>query len=248
MDYLYLLPVIFFLIAFLYSMVGFGGGSSYLATLSFFNLTFPELRAIALLCNILVVSNNLISFRKQKLIDFKKALYYTIPSVPLSFIGASLKISERTFFLLLGSTLLVAAFLTFFKENWKPFKERKISNYFYYIIIGSFLGFLSGMVGIGGGIFLAPILFIFNLESAKKIPAICSLFILLNSIAALLGQSLSFEWHIDIKFVSALLAAVLLGGILGSRFSAKKINETYVRKLTSILIAWVSIGILLSHY
>lgn len=237
---------LFFFIAILYSSVGFGGGSSYLAVLALTSLAFTQIRAIALLCNIVVVSGSTIIYAKNKLLNWKKIIPLVITSLPLAFLGGYLKITQTFFYILLGATLLAAAILMwtseYIHEKSKEIKLQKstIKNASY----GGFIGFVSGMVGIGGGIFLAPLLHLTNWDTPKKIAATSSFFILINSISGLFGQYLSPTFSIEPYLTLILMSTTFIGGQIGTRISIKLVSPTKLKKTTAILIAIVSIRIL----
>lgn len=238
--------LLFFMVAICYASVGFGGGSSYLAILTLASIGYIEIRTTALLCNIVVVSGNIVWFVIQKQYHWKKITPLILLSIPMAFVGGYLKISETFFFIFLGFTLLFAAFLMGFskeisiKNNIKatPFK-----NAFY----GGCIGFISGIAGIGGGIFLAPLLHLANWETSKKIAAITSLFILVNSLAGILGQYYNPNFSINWNLTTVLLITVFIGGQIGRRLSNRFFNAMHLKKATAILIAFVSIRILISN-
>ncbi len=245
----YEIVLLFFVIAILYSSVGFGGGSSYLALLTLTSIAFVEIRAIALLCNIVVVTSGTIIYAKNGFYNWKKVIPLVALSTPLAFIGGSLKISQTFFFILLGITLITAAVFMWISKyinkiskeiNWKKSILKDAS-------FGGFIGFISGMVGIGGGIFLAPLLHLTNWDTPKKIAATASFFILVNSIAGLVGQFQNPDFSIEPTIVILLMITVFLGGQIGSRLSAKKVAPLFIKKSTAILIAIVGFRILWKH-
>ncbi|OAD44800.1 sulfite exporter TauE/SafE family protein [Polaribacter atrinae] len=237
--------LLFFTVAILYSSVGFGGGSSYLAILALTGIVFTQIRATALLCNIVVVSGNVFLFYHQKKIDWKKVIPLILLSIPFAFLGGKLKISQHVFFILLGFTLLFAAITMWVSKkiissdekqtNLKPIKNASF---------GGVIGFISGMVGIGGGVFLAPLLHLTNWDTPKKIASTASVFILVNSLAGLLGQYSNPDFIIDWSLTSILLITVFIGGQIGSRMSNNYFSPIQLKKATSILIAFVSLRIL----
>lgn len=237
--------LLFFTVAILYSSVGFGGGSSYLAILALTGIIFTQIRATALLCNIVVVSGNVLLFYQQKKIDLKKIMPLVLMSIPLAFLGGFLKISQQFFFILLGITLLFAAISMWLSKRIISSDEKKEkSSTLKSLSFGGIIGFISGMVGIGGGIFLAPLLHLTNWDTPKKIAATASLFILVNSIAGLLGQYSNPDFIIDWNLTSILLVTVFIGGQIGSRISNKLFTPIQLKKATAILIAFVSLKIL----
>jgi uncharacterized membrane protein YfcA len=237
--------ILFFMIAILYSSVGFGGGSSYLAILALTGIVFTQIRATSLLCNIVVVLGNVYLYHKQKQLDWKKIIPIVLCSVPFAFLGGYLKINQQFFFILLGITLLFAAGTMWVsKKIMISENETDNSKTMKNGIYGGFIGFISGMVGIGGGIFLAPILHLTSWDTPKNIAATASFFILVNSIAGLFGQYSNPEFNIDWSLTSILLITVFIGGQIGSRLSNNYFTPIQLKKTTAVLIAFVSFKIL----
>ena len=243
-----IITLLFFLISFLYSTVGFGGGSSYLAILSLFITDFNTIRTHALLCNIAVVSIGCIIAYRKGFLSFKKAIPYTIFSVPAALLGATFKLSQQTFFVLLGGALVLSSVALFFQVV-KPvlvLEDRK-KVWIRSIPLGTSLGFLSGMVGIGGGIFLSPILNLLNWEETKKIAGIAGFFILVNSIGGLAGLAISGSIPITMPLTICVLVAVIIGGFSGSLISVKLFDALVIRRLTALLILFVGVKLLVEH-
>ena len=236
--------ILFLIIAILYSSVGFGGGSSYLAVLALTGIAFTQIRSTALLCNIVVVSGNVFFYLQQKQYHWKKVIPLVFFSIPLAFIGGYLRIGETFFFILLGITLLFAAITMWLSKKIANSKEINLPKNATY---GGIIGFVSGMVGIGGGIFLAPLLHLTNWDTPKKIAATASFFILVNSISGLIGQYTNPDFVIDWSLTSVLLITVFIGGQIGSRLSNKLFSPIQLKKATAILIAFVSIRILIKY-
>ncbi len=237
--------VFFFIISMIYASVGFGGGSSYLAILALYELPFKEMRIIALVCNIIVVTGGTIAFMRHKQVNWKKIFPLIILSVPMAFIGASLKISAHFFFIVLGISLLIAGVLLWIKttltnESHSPGKS--IKN----IAIGGSIGFLSGMVGIGGGIFLSPLLNLMKWDTPKRIAAAASVFILVNSLAGIIGQ-LAYAPPINGISIILLGLAVLLGGQIGSYLVIARFNLLLIRRITAVLVLIAGIEVLIKH-
>ncbi|MBY0432735.1 MAG: sulfite exporter TauE/SafE family protein [Cyclobacteriaceae bacterium] len=244
----YILIISFFLIAIIYASVGFGGGTSYLALMGVMMIGFEIMRPAALLCNIVVVTNGAYVFYKEGLLDIKKIWPFLVSSVPLAFVGGQWPIREDAFFQLLGWALVAAAISLwaqdYFSANHN--NEQRHQPPVIPFVLGSSIGLLSGLVSIGGGIFLSPILHFMKWDSARRISALASVFILVNSLSGLAGQftrSASFDW----KFIFPLLIAVWVGGQIGSRLGAKKLNPIYIRRITAILILVAGVNILINH-
>ena len=238
-----ILSILFFITAILYSSVGFGGGSTYLALLLIWGVPYTVFPIIAFSCNIIVVSGNCFNYIRSGNFNFKLLIPYLIGSIPLAFIGGSLPIEKKFFEILLFLVLLIAGLLLL--TNFKSYDDKKESYksipYFISIIIGAVLGLVSGIVGIGGGIFLSPILFLLRVARPKHIVTAASLFILINSIFAIIGQlskDLNFS---EIYSFYYLLIAVLIGGQIGNYLNLKIFPTRLLGLITSGLVLFVAI-------
>lgn len=238
----------FFIIALLYASVGFGGGSSYLALLALTALSFTEIRSISLMCNIIVVIGGFYIFARSGHFNWNKIIPLVLFSIPMAFIGGYLKISQSLFFILLGFSLMIASLSMFFNFKTKSGSEEHYQkNMFRDGLFGGGIGLLSGMVGIGGGIFLAPLLHLTKWDTSKKIAATASFFILVNSISGLLGQITNPEFGINYELTGILLVTVFIGGQIGSRIGAQLVSQLFLKKTTAVLIAYVAFTILNKH-
>ncbi len=250
-----LLPLFFFAIAWVYAAAGFGGGSSYIAVLALLGFAPAVIKSTALLCNVVVVAGGSYLFWRGGALDFRKIWPLVAASVPAAFIGAQLPISEKTFFLCLGASLVLAALLLIFQEKierkisvtprredakgsksslcaFPSLRDTRVQN----ALLGGGIGFLSGMVGIGGGIFLAPVLHFLRWDEGRKIAATASFFILANSISGLAGLLSSGTNSVDWHLVLPLLIAVFVGGQLGSRAAVFRFNGLIIRQITGWLV------------
>ncbi len=242
------LLVFFLIIAFVYASVGFGGGSSYLAILAFYALPFQEMKLTALICNIIVVTGGTIIFIRNGQVNFRKVIPLVLASVPMAFVGAKMKLSQDTFLILLGCSLIVASVLLWLKT--KRIKEEVASSrpdYLKEVLLGGAIGFLSGMVGIGGGIFLSPILNLMKWDNPKKIAAIASLFILVNSISGIAGQLSVIPADVNYTRIGLLCAAVFIGGQVGSRMSNMKFDQLTVKRITAAVVFVAGAEVLHKH-
>ena len=237
------LSILFFVTATLYSSVGFGGGSTYLALLLLWGVPYHIFPAIALLCNIFVVSGNCYNYIRAGNLNLKLLTPYLIGSIPLAFIGGSLQIDKNLFEILLFFVLSTAGILLLLK--FKSYNDTE-GNYkkIPFIIslsIGSLLGFISGIVGIGGGIFLSPILFLLRAGKPQHIVATASIFILINSLSGIIGHLTKNAVFNEISNYWVLLLAVIIGGQLGNFLNLKVFSTKILALLTAVLVIFVSI-------
>ena len=238
-----ILSILFFVTALIYSSVGFGGGSTYLAILLIWGVPYTIFPVIALVCNIIVVSGNSINFIRSKNINFNLLFPYLIGSIPFAFIGGSIKIEKSLFEILLFCILLVAGIFLFIESksfNKEQIKINKIPRLIS-ISIGSIIGFMSGLVGIGGGIFLSPLLFLMKAGYPKHITSSASLFILINSIFGIAGQLTKDQVLDQVTNYWPLFLAVLIGGQIGSLLNIKFLSNKILALLTSFLVIFVAI-------
>ena len=242
---MFILSFLFFLSAILYSSVGFGGGSTYLALLLIWGIPYQIFPVIALCCNIIVVSGNCFNYVRAGNINFKLLTPYLSSSIPLAFIGGSLNINKSFFEILLFVVLSLAGFLLLL--NFRSFDDNKIIfkkvSITISVFIGGSIGFISGVVGIGGGIFLSPILLLLRADKAKHIATTASLFILINSIAGLGGQFTKGFIFNEIHNYWSLFLLVLIGGQLGNFLNIRIFPARILAFVTAGLVIFVAIRI-----
>ncbi len=238
-----ILSILFFVTAIFYASVGFGGGSTYLALLLIWNVPYYIFPVIALVCNIFVVSGNSFNYIKAGNLNLKLLVPYLVGSIPLAFIGGSLPIEKDLFEIFLFLVLSFAGLLLLI--NFKSYDdENKIYRnipIFISILIGGILGFVSGVIGIGGGIFLSPILFLIKAGKPKHIVTAASLFILINSISGIIGQLTKSVVLSDISNYWYLFFAVIIGGHVGNYLNLKLFPTRILALVTSLLVLFVSI-------
>ena len=238
-----LLAILFLVTAILYSSVGFGGGSTYLALLLIWGVPYFIFPVIALSCNIIVVSGNCFNYIRAGNLNFRLLIPNLIGSIPLAYIGGSSPIEKRLFEILLFLVLSAAGTLLLF--NFKSYDDREESyrkvSTLVSILIGAALGFISGIVGIGGGIFLSPILFLIKAGRPKHIVTTASLFILINSIFGIIGQLTKNTVLVEVLNYWYLLAAVLIGGQVGNFLNLKIFPTRILALVTAFLVLFVAI-------
>jgi len=238
-----LLAILFLVTAILYSSVGFGGGSTYLALLLIWGIPYFIFPVIALSCNIIVVSGNCFSYIRAGNLNLRLLFPYLVGSIPLAYIGGSLPIEKQLFEILLFLVLLVAGILLLF--NFKSYDDKDESYkkipIFISILIGGLLGFISGVVGIGGGIFLSPVLFLIRAGKPKHIVTMASLFILINSISGIIGQLTKNYVLLELWNYWYLLIAVLIGGQIGNFLNLKIFPTRILALVTAFLVLFVAV-------
>jgi len=242
-----MLPISFFFIALLYATVGFGGGSSYLALLTVADVPYLLIPKLALICNLLVVSGGCYHYFKNKHFNIPLMLPFILSSVPMAFLGGMYAISENTFQRLLAGCLILAGFRLLFIPK-SSIELTHIPSWATSMAFGGILGALSGVVGIGGGIFLAPLMLNLRWGKPKEVASTASAFIWLNSLAGLAGQSTK-GIPSEIFNYWPLFIAVILGGQIGSLFgSHPKISQSSIQRLTAILILFISVRLVMKVF
>ena len=242
---MFILSILFFVTAILYSSVGFGGGSTYLALLLIWKIPYTIFPIIALICNIFVVSGNCYNYVKAGNLNLKILYPFLIGSLPLAFIGGSLSINKELFEIILFFVLSIAGFLLLVNFNKYDDSNRiyKKIPILISILIGSVIGFISGIVGIGGGIFLSPILLLLNIDKAKNIVTGASIFILLNSLSGIMGQVTKNNIISELLNFWPLFLMVIIGGQLGNFLNLKILSSKILTLITSALVLFVSVRI-----
>jgi len=237
----------FFITAVLYAAVGFGGGSTYAALLALSGLDYRLLPVLALACNIVVVAGNTVRFGRAKVLPWRAALLLTAVAAPAAFLGGLTPITREAFLLLLGASLLMTGvFMLLPISNASETEPTRFARYM--PVAAAPLGYLAGSVGIGGGIFLAPLLHLTRWRGARAIAATASLFILVNSMFGLVGQMLkngTGTLSVAIDSGLPLLVAVAIGGQIGSLMAVRFLPQNIIRWMTAALVIWVGGRLLL---
>ena len=238
-----LLSILFLVTAVFYSSVGFGGGSTYLALLLIWGVPYTIFPILALFCNIIVVSGNCFNYIRAGNLNLKILKFYLIGSIPFAFIGGLIAIDKRIFEILLFFVLATAGILLLL--NFKSYNDEKTiykkTSKVISIFIGALIGFISGIVGIGGGIFLSPILFLLRGGKAQHIVTTASLFILINSISGIAGHLTKNNILNEFSNYWYLIFAVFIGGQIGNFLNLKIISSRILALITSILVIFVTI-------
>lgn len=242
-----LLAAAFALTALLYAAVGFGGGSTYSALLALAGVDYRLLPVLSLLCNVIVVAGGTVRFARAEITPWRGAALLTMVAAPAAFLGGLTPIGEAAFLTLLGASLVLTGLTLLLPRNeaegaapsraarWMPLAAAPI-------------GYLAGLVGIGGGIFLAPLLHLSRWNGAREVAATAALFILVNSLFGLAGQLLKNGPDLvgaAVAFGLPLLIAVAVGGQVGSLMAVKFLPQSAIRWLTAALTIWVGARLLL---
>ena len=237
-----------FLIATLYSTVGHGGGSGYLAVLAIAAIAPEQMRPTALLLNIFVAS--LATWKFGVTSTFRKQLFVPLilSSTPAAFIGGSIELPGVIYKPTVGVALIYAAFRLFISiSRHEPTKEPKRTAV---IVTGICIGFFSGLIGVGGGIFLSPLILLLGWTTAKQTAAITAPFILINSIAGLAGIAATEQFGgglpVDFSFVAPLVIAVLVGGFVGASIGSKKLGHQGLRVTLGLVLLVASLKMFLT--
>ncbi|QPC99809.1 sulfite exporter TauE/SafE family protein [Qipengyuania soli] len=241
-----LLLAAFLVTALLYASVGFGGGSTYSALLALSGIDYRVLPLISLCCNLVVVLGGTIRFARAGVIPWRPAAILTAIAAPAAFLGGLTPIGESAFMLLLGASLVLTALTMLLPvkegDEGRPHGLARLAP-----LAAAPLGYLAGLVGIGGGIFLAPLLHLTRWNNPRAIAATASLFILVNSLFGLAGQVLKGgEGRLvaAMDFGLPLLIAVAIGGQIGSWIAVHKLPQKWIRWGTAALVFWVGFRLL----
>jgi uncharacterized membrane protein YfcA len=257
----YYFLILIAIIAFLYASVGHGGASGYLALMYLFGTSAALMKPSALILNLFVSSISFYMYYRHGYFQWKKLWPFIILSVPFSFIGANVKVDEHVYKIILGICLIIATLRllgVFGKVNLKDIREVKLVPA---LFIGGILGLISGMIGIGGGILLSPVLLLLKWADLKQAAAISAAFIFVNSAAGIIGNANSgvavsdgFEhWvtavsanlgHIFSSQIIIWAVAGIIGGTFGAFYGSKKFNYSILRYILSAVLVFASYKLL----
>ena len=241
MESLILFYILLFLVAFLYSSVGHGGASGYLALMALFSITPDVMKPTALLLNLFVSLTSFIQFYRGKHFNWKIFLPFALTSVPMAFVGGMISVDDYVYKKILGLLLIIPIVRFLFFGNIKV-EEIKKPNFLLALIIGAAIGFLSGLIGIGGGIILSPVLLLLKWADMKKTAAISAIFIFVNSLSGLAGQlRKGINFSTDMY---AYVAVAFVGGLCGAYFGSLKLNQNFLKYLLAIVLIIASYKLL----
>src|ERR1700712_1227498 len=234
----FLFYVLLFVVAFLYSSVGHGGASGYLALMAIFSMSPAVMKPTALLLNLFVSMVSFIQFYRGKYFRWKLFVPLVLLSIPMAFLGGRLAIQDHVYKTILGLFLIIPICRFLFFKNTDP-KDMKPANPYLSLLIGAAIGFLSGMIGIGGGIILSPILLLLKWTNQKQTAAISALFIFVNSVAGLAGQ-FGKGIHFSPDMI-AYVAIAFAGGLCGAWLGSVRFPQTVLKNLLAVVLvvaAW----------
>ena len=239
---------IFFFIAFFYSMVGFGGGTLYLAVLTLSELPYALIPPVARMCNIIVSSSAVYHYSRQGHFSFNLLWPFVVTSVPFAYLGGILRVSQQYFYFIVAITLLIASLRMLWGKKEGRQGDSSSPNLRIAMLSGSILGLISGIAGVGGGIFLVPILYHFRWGTPKQIAVVAACFVLVNSSAGLSGHIQKLQ---NINYLVSywpLFLAVLVGGQVGSFLGSGKIRGEGIRAITAVLILIAGVKLLIKAF
>src|SRR5450432_1546340 len=243
-TYLPLFYILLFVIAFLYASVGHGGSSGYLALMALFNFSPAIMKPTALLLNLFVSMVSFIQFYRGKYFKWKLFVPLIVFSIPMAFLGGRVAIQDHVYKTILGLFLIIPICRFLFFKNTDP-KDMKPANLYLSLLIGAVIGFLSGMIGIGGGIILSPVLLLLKWTNQKQTAAISALFIFVNSLSGLTGQLTK-----GIKFspdMFAYVAIAFIAGLFGAYFGSLKFKQTILKYVLAIVLMLAAYKLLFTH-
>lgn len=233
MESIILFYVLLFLVAFLYASVGHGGASGYLALMVIYNISPEVLKPTALLLNLFVSLTSFIQFYRGKHFNWKIFLPFAIASVPMAFVGGLITVETVLYKKLLGLLLIIPIIRFLFFKNIS-IQDLKRSSFILSLLIGAIIGFLSGLIGIGGGIILSPVLLLLKWTNMKQAAAISALFIFVNSLSGLAGQ-LTKGIHFNPEMYVYVIVA-FTGGLCGAYFGSIRFNQSMLKYLLALVL------------
>lgn len=228
------LTFLIFAAAVLYSSVGHAGASGYLAAMALYGVAPATMKPTALILNIIVASIATVKFYRAGAFDWRTFLSFGLPAIPFAFVGGTIHLPTEIYKPVVGAVLLFAAARFFFETKNVTAEEIKQFPLWLAIILGIFIGLLSGLTGVGGGIFLSPLLIFSHWAETKKASGISAMFIFFNSVAGLLGQISTIPTlPPQIPYWAV---AVVVGGLIGSELGSRRLGSPVIRRLLAIVL------------
>ena len=233
-EYVYIFLLILPVVSFLYASIGHGGASGYLALMAIFSVTPELMKPTALLLNLFVAAIAFYYYYKEGYFNKKLFISFAVASIPMSIIGGYIEVDTTIYKKILAVLLLFAILkmLNIFGKESAIIRDIKLWQG---IVVGGIIGFFSGLIGIGGGIILSPIILLFHWGKMKEAAAVSALFIWVNSAGGLIGQ-LSSGINLNIQSFG-LVAIALIGGVFGAYYGSKKLNNQNLRYLLATVMA-----------
>lgn len=243
-ESIYLFYALLFVIAFLYASVGHGGASGYLALMAIFSFSPQVMKPTALLLNLFVSTVSFIQFYRGGHFKWKIFLPFAIASVPMAFVGGLITIDGAIYKKILGLLLIIPVIRFLVFPNIK-IEEKKEPNIALSVLIGAAIGFLSGLIGIGGGIILSPVLLLLKWTDQKETAAISAAFIFVNSLSGLFGQlKKGIYFSADMY---AYVAIAFVAGLCGAYFGSLKFRQSILKNTLGLVLALAAYKLLFTH-
>jgi uncharacterized protein len=235
-----LIIIAIFIVAILYSSVGHGGASGYLAVMAFIGVMPEVTRPTALVLNVFVASIAAFQFYRSGHFSWRLLLPFAVTSIPMAFIGGMIMLPTTVYKVMLGAVLILAAA----RLAWKFVSDADIRSppVWLCLVIGAVIGLLSGLIGVGGGIFLTPILLLMNWSETKRAAGVSATFILVNSIAGIAGnyaQVLKLPPNVWIW-----IAAAVIGGVIGATLGSKRFDSLTLRRVLALVLLFASVKLI----
>jgi uncharacterized protein len=232
--------VAIFIVAVLYSSVGHGGASGYLAVMAFLSVAPEVTRPTALVLNLFVASIATIQFYRSGYFSWRIFLPFAVASIPMAFFGGMVHLPTNVYKIVLGAVLIFAAFRL--AINLKGDDEVRQPPIVWALLIGAVIGLLSGLVGVGGGIFLTPVLLLARWSETKTAAGVSAMFILVNSISGLAGN---FRQAMELSSdVWLWIVAAVAGGIIGSTLGSRRFNSLTLRRVLALVLVFAGIKLI----
>lgn len=231
----HLLPIVFFFVSLIYSSVGLGGGSSYTAIMSLTTMSYKVIPTTSLSLNLVVSFFGMLNFWRFGHGRLNLVLPFLLCSMPIAYLSGSIMVSEFFFQIILLTTLLLIVIRIYIiKELSFTFQLSSFQKWSFIIIVGAFLGFIAGTIGIGGGIYLIPLIIMLGLGTPKEAAAAGATFVWLNSLVGLAARSQVVSF--DVGLIAPMVLSVILGGSIGSYYGSTKYDSDTINKIMGMVI------------